>query len=127
MSTGALWTARVCRSLGILFLTFDAVIKVIRHPEVAKSALELGIPVEMMFPVGILEVGLLTLYLVPRTAILGALLWTGFLGGAIMTQARIGAPLLTHVIFPIYIAGLLWTPLYLREPRLRQLLPLRVD
>ena len=125
MTPGARWTARVCGALGVLFLTFDAVIKLIRHPEVAKSAAELGLPVELMFSVGVLEAVLLVLYLVPRTAVLGALLWTGFLGGAILTQARIGAPLWSHILFPTYIAALLWVPLYLREPRLRALLPLR--
>lgn len=112
-------------ALGVLFLLFDAVIKLIRHPEVARSAAELGLPVELMFTVGVIEAVLLALYLVPRTAVLGAFLWTGFLGGAILTQLRVGAPLVTHVLFPTYIATLLWVPLYLREPRLRALLPLR--
>lgn len=125
MSRTQRWTARALATLGVLFLTFDAVIKVVRHPEVTKSAVELGLPVDLMFSVGILELALLALYLVPRTAVLGALLWSGFLGGAILTQARVAAPLGTHVLFPVYIAGLLWIPLYLREPRLRALLPLR--
>lgn len=125
VSAGARWTARVMATLGVLFLTFDAVIKVVRLDVVAQSAVELGLPVHQMFWIGVLEVILLLLYLVPRTAVLGALLWTGFLGGAILTQLRVEAPLFTHVLFPTYIAALLWVPLYLREPRLRTLLPLR--
>ena len=127
MTRGRRWTAGALSALGVLFLAFDAVIKLIRHPEVAKSAAELGLPVELMFTVGVLEAVLLALYLVPRTAVLGALLWTGFLGGAILAQVRIGAPLLSHVLFPTYIAALLWIPLYLREPRLRALLPFRSE
>jgi hypothetical protein len=65
------------------------------------------------------------LYLVPRTSVLGALLLTGYLGGAIATHVRISSPLLTHTLFPIYVALLLWAGLYLRERRLRALLPLR--
>jgi len=67
----------------------------------------------------------LALYLVPRTAVLGAILLTGHLGGAIATHVRVGSPLLSHTLFPIYVALLLWGGLYLREPRLRELVPFR--
>jgi hypothetical protein len=66
----------------------------------------------------------LALYLTPRASVLGALLLTGYLGGAVATHVRISSPLLTHTLFPIYVALLLWGGLYLREPRLRDLLPL---
>jgi hypothetical protein len=62
---------------------------------------------------------------VPRTSVLGALLLTGYLGGAIATHVRVGSPLLSHTLFPIYVALLLWGGLYLRETRLRELVPLR--
>ncbi len=78
-----------------------------------------------MVKIGVLEALLLVLYLVPRTTILGAILWTGYLGGAILTNLRVELPLFSHVLFPTYVAALLWIPLYLREPRLRALLPLR--
>jgi len=66
----------------------------------------------------------LAVYLVPRTAVLGAVLWTGYLGGAIATHVRVGNPLFSHVLFPIYVAAFIWGSLWLREPRLRALLPL---
>jgi hypothetical protein len=114
-------------TLGVLFLTFDGVIKLVGHPSVAESSLQLGMPEGLAFTLGVLELVLLALYLVPRTAILGALLWTGYLGGAVFAQVRVGNPLFSHVLFSTYIATLLWVPLYLREPRLRALLPLRKD
>ena len=127
MSRGALWTARGMATLGVLFLIFDSVIKLVGHPSVAESSRQLGMPEGLASTLGILELVLLALYLVPRTAILGALLWAGYLGGAVFAQVRVGNPLFSHVLFSTYIATLLWVPLYLREPRLRALLPLRKD
>jgi hypothetical protein len=72
-----------------------------------------------------IELACLTLYLVPRTAVLGAVVFTGYLGGAVATHLRIGNPLLSHTLFPVYVAALLWGGLYLRDPRLRALMPLR--
>jgi len=75
--------------------------------------------------IGAIELVCLALYLVPRTALLGAVVMTGYLGGAVATHVRIGSPLLSHTLFPIYVAAMLWAGLYLREPRLRALVPLR--
>jgi len=86
---------------------------------------ELGFPVALARPIGIIELICLAVYLFPRTSVLGAILWTGYLGGAIATHVRLGNPLLTHQLFPIYIALMLWGGLYLRDARLRALLPLR--
>lgn len=127
MSRGALWTARVMMALGVLFLAFDATIHILNIQAVKDASVQLGLPEGLMVTMGVVEVILLVLYLVPRTAILGAVLWTGYLGGAILTNYRVGLPLFSHVLFPTYIAALLWVPLYLREPRLRALLPLRQD
>ena len=121
MSRGALWTARVLSALGVLFLLFDATIKVAMIQPVIDSAATLGVPVELMFPIGILELILLALYLIPSTSVLGVVLWTGFLGGSTLTQLRVGNPFLTHVLFPSYIAAFLWGGLYLREGRLAPL------
>jgi hypothetical protein len=125
VSRGALWTARVCTTLAALFLTFDTVLHLLNPEPVVTASIQLGLPEGLMFKIGILEVILLVLYLVPRTAIFGALLWTGYLGGAILTNLRVGLPLFSHVLFPTYVAALLWLPLWLREPRLRALLPIR--
>ena len=86
---------------------------------------ELGYPVEAALGIGLLEIACLAIYLVPRTSVLGAVLLTGYLGGAIATHVRVGNPLFSHVLFPTYVAALLWTGLFLREQRLRVLLPLR--
>ena len=85
----------------------------------------LGYPADTVLWIGMIELVCLALYLVPRTAVLGAILLTGHLGGAIATHVRVGSPLLSHTLFPIYVALLLWGGLYLREPRLRELVPFR--
>ena len=78
-----------------------------------------------MLTIGLIELVCLALYLIPRTSVLGALMLTGYLGGAIATHVRIGSPLPTHTLFPIYVALMVWGGLYLRESRLRELLPFR--
>ena len=125
VTRGQLWTARVLSTFAVLFLTFDTGLHLADPQVVTTAAVQLGLPADLMFKLGILEAILLMLYLVPRTAILGALLWTGYLGGAILTNLRVGLPLFSHVLFPTYVAALLWVPLWLREPRLRALLPFR--
>ena len=79
----------------------------------------------MVFSLGIVQLVCLAFYLVPRTAVLGAVLWTGYLGGAVATHVRIGHPLFSHVLFPVYVAVLLWVGLWLRDERLRTVLPVR--
>ena len=126
MTTARRWTAAVLGTVAVLFLGFDATIHILDIQPVKDASIQLGLPAGLMVKLGILELVLLALYLVPRTAILGAVLWTGYLGGAILTNLRVGLPLFSHVLFPTYVAALLWIPLYLREPRLRALLPLRL-
>ena len=108
-----------------LFLTFDTVIKVLRLPPAIQGTTELGYPADTVLWIGIIELVCAGLYLVPRTSVLGALLLTGYLGGAIATHVRVGSPLLSHTLFPIYVALVLWGGLYLREARLRALVPFR--
>jgi hypothetical protein len=108
-----------------LFLTFDTVIKVLKLAPAVQGTTKLGYPASAVLWIGLVELVCLTLYLVPRTSVLGALLLTGYLGGAIATHVRLGSPLLSHTLFPIYVALLLWGGLYLRETRLRELVPLR--
>jgi hypothetical protein len=86
---------------------------------------ELGYPESVVVGIGIIELVCLVVYLIPRTTVLGAVLLTGYLGGAIASHVRIGSPLFTHVLFPIYVAALIWGGLFLREGRLRALIPLR--
>ena len=108
-----------------LFLTFDIVLKVFELAPAIQATTELGYPVATVQWIGLIELVCLALYLLPRTAVFGALLMTGYLGGAIATHVRAGSPLLTHTLFPIYIALLVWGGIYLREPRLRELVPVR--
>ncbi len=121
----ARWVGRVLSGLAILFLAFDVVIKLVQHQAAMEGTVQLGFPASTVLPIGIIGLVCWILYVVPRTSVLGAVLWTGYLGGAIATHVRLENPLFSHTLFPIYVAALLWGGLYLREPRLRALLPLR--
>ena len=123
-SKGALWTGRILSGLAALFLAFDGTFKLFITPEAQAGTEALGYPVSVLFGLGVLQLVLLALYLFPRTAVLGALLWTGYLGGAVATHVRVGNPLFSHVLFPVYVASFLWLGLWLRDRRLRALLPL---
>ena len=85
--------------------------------------MQLGYPASAVFPIGVVELVCLALYAIPRTSVLGAILITGHLGGAVATHLRVGSPLLGYTLFPLYVAALLWGGLYLRNPRLRMLVP----
>ncbi len=108
--------------VAVLFLTFDSVGKLLQLPQVVEGTTSLGFPASVIVPLGIIQVACLTLLLVPRTSLLGAVLLTGYLGGAIATHVRLGNPLFTHVLFPAYVAALVWGGLYLLDPRLRLLI-----
>ena len=114
-----------CTTLVALFLTFDTVLKVLKLGPAVEGTVALGYPANSVQVIGVIELVCLALYLTPRTSVLGAVLLTGYLGGAIATHVRLANPLFTHVLFPIYVAALVWGGLYLRERRLRDLLPLR--
>jgi hypothetical protein len=104
------------------FLLFDVAIKLLRLPVGAESARELGYPPESMFGIGLVHLAFLTIHWIPRTAVLGAVLLTGYLGGAIATHVRVGNPLFSHQLFPVYVAASIWGGLYLRDSRVRILL-----
>lgn len=113
---------RIVSGLGVLFLAFDAIFKLFAPPEAIAGTAQLGWQPSVIVPLGVLQLVLLVLYLVPRTAVLGAILWTGYLGGAVATHVRVDNPLFSHVLFPTYIAALLWGGLWLRDVRVRALL-----
>jgi hypothetical protein len=125
ISNKAIWTGRIVSGIAVLFLAFDAILKLLILPAAIKGTEELGYKASIIGPLGILQLIILIIYLVPRTSVLGAILWTGYLGGAIATHVRVGNPLFTHILFPVYVAGLLWFGLWLRDRRLRELLPVR--
>jgi hypothetical protein len=125
VSSRRLWAGRVLSGLGVLFMIFDGTIHLMKIAPVVEGFAKLGYPVDVARPLGAIELICVLLYLIPRTSILGAILLTGYLGGAIAAQVRVGAPLFSTILFPIYIALLLWGGLYLRDDRLRGLIPLR--
>ena len=106
-------------------LLLSAVMKLAKPAPVVEGFAHFGYPANLILGIGILELVCTVLYLVPRTSILGAILLTGYLSGAVATHVRVGDPLFFHVLFPTYVAALLWLGLYLREDRLCALIPLR--
>ena len=123
-SKAMLWAGYIISALAILFLTFDSVIKVIQHVEAVRPTLELGYAAGLVLPIGLIELVCLLLYAYPRTALLGAILLTGHLGGAVATHLRAGSSWF-QLLFPFIIGALIWGGLYLRDHQLRSLLPLR--
>jgi hypothetical protein len=125
VSKGRLWAGRIMSALPVLFLLMDGVMKLVKPEFVVKATVQLGYPESVIFGLGIVVLVCVILYVVPRTAVLGAILLTGYLGGAVATHVRVGDSLFSHALFPVYFAILLWGGLYLREERLRALIPLR--
>ncbi len=119
------WAGRVLSALGILFLLFDATMKVLQVPVAVEGTTQLGYAAGMILPLGLIQLACAAVYVFPRTAVLGAIVWTGYLGGAVATHVRIGNPLFSHILFPIYVAAFLWLGPWLRDDRLRALVPLR--
>ena|SRR5262249_22419408 len=125
VSNKALWAGRVISALPALFLLADGVAKLIKPVEVVEGTVKLGYQESVIFPLGIVLLACTIAYLIPRTSVLGAILLTGYLGGAVATHVRVGDPLFTHILAPIYFGALIWGGLYLRDERLRALIPLR--
>lgn len=112
--------------LALLFLVMDATAKLLALPVVVESGAALGLPgVGMARALGTILMACAILYATPRTAVVGAILVTGYLGGAVATHVRVGSPLFSHVLFGVYVGAIVWAGIYLREPRLRALIPVR--
>jgi hypothetical protein len=118
ISKGALWTGRVMSYLPALFLAFDGAMKLVKPEPVIKATVELGIPEGVILPIGLVLIACTALYVIPRTAFVGAVLLTGYLGGAVATHVRAGNGAF-EIVFPIVFGVLLWSGLILRDPRLR--------
>lgn len=125
----SLWTGRALSGLVILFFLLDAAIKLPPLQPVTETMVQLGWPADAgtARALGVLMLASIALYAYPPTALLGAILVTGYLGGAIATHVRIGSPLLTHTLFGFYVGVLVWAGLWLRDPRLRALFPIRIN
>jgi amino acid transporter len=125
VSKKGLWTGRILSGLAILFLVFDGVTKVMKVPAVMQASAQMQYPLRLIPVIGIVLLVCTAVYAIPRTSILGAILLTGYLGGAVEAQSRAGSPLFAETLFPVYFSVLIWGGLFLRERRLRALLPFR--
>jgi len=121
VSRRRLWTGRVLSGLVVAFLLVDALMKVAKLPVVLEASKQLGFSEGSIFTIGVVLLACTVTYLVPRFSLVGAMLITGYLGGAIATHVRLGNPLFTHTLFPLYVAALVWGGLYLRDERVRGL------
>lgn len=125
VSKRALWAGRIITGVTVAFLTFDSVIKLLRLPVAVQGTVQLGYPESTVLTIGIIQAVCIIAYLVPRTSILGAILLTGYLGGAVATHVRVGSPLVSHTLFAVLVGVLVWLGLYLRDKELRALVPVR--
>ena len=120
------WIGWGMSGLVIAFMLMDATMKLLALPVVLESGGPLGFAgATMARQLGLLLLICTVLYTVPRTAVLGAILLTGYLGGAVATHVRVGSPLFSHILFGVYLGVLMWGGLYLRDARVRALIPLR--
>lgn len=125
ISKSRLWTARIMSGIVILFMLMDSIMKFIQPETVVTGTTELGYAVHHILPIGILGLISILLYTYPKTTILGALLLTGYWGGAIATHVRLDNPLFSHILFPVYLAILAWGGIWLRDEKLRDLIPFK--
>jgi hypothetical protein len=125
VSKARLWAGWILTVLPALMLLMGGIMDVMKPDFVVKATVEMGYPEDVIFGLGVVVLICVVLYLIPKTAVLGAILLTGYLGGAVATHVRHGDPLFSHVLAPVYFAILLWAGLYLREPRLSALVPFR--
>ena len=127
ISRTALWIGRILSGLVILFLVMDGGIKLVPIKEVTETMQQLGYSgsVNEARLLGIITLLCALLYALPQTSILGAILLTGLLGGAMATHLRVDSPLFTHLLFGFYIGVMAWGGLYLRDPHLRAMIPIR--
>ena len=112
------WIGRVLSGIAVAFLLFDAAGKLFKVGPVIEGSAKLGYPESTIVPIGVLLLAGVVLYVIPRTSVLGAIYLAAYLGGAVASHYRLGNPLASHVLFPVYVAALLWGGLALRSPRL---------
>ena len=124
VSKSRLWAGRIISGLPALFLLVDGIMKLVKPAPVVEATVKLGYSENVIVPLGIVLIVSTVLYLVPVTSVLGAILLTGYLGGAVATHVRAGDGLFS-MVFPVIFGGLLWLGLYLRDDRLRALVPLK--
>ena len=124
VSKPRLWTSYVMSGLVVIFMLMDGIMKFVKPQEVIDGTLALGFGEEHLTVLGTLGLTSTLLYIFPRTSILGAILLTAYFGGAVATHVRLNNPLFTHILFTVYFGILVWGGLWLRNSKLRELLPL---
>lgn len=122
---GRLWAGRAISGLAAAFMLLDAAMKLAKPTQVAEAFVRTGWPLELSVTLGAILLGSTILYVIPRTVVLGAILLTGYLGGAVATNLRLENPLFTNTLFPVYFGVLVWLGVWLRDPQLREMIPLR--
>ena len=119
--TNGVWAGRVLSALAVVFLAFDGVIKLVRLPAVLDATVQLGFPLGSIVPVGLTLLACTLIYAIPRTRVVGSVLLTGYLGGAVASQVRAGNPMF-EMVFPIIVGTVVWAGVFLRDRRVRALL-----
>jgi hypothetical protein len=125
LSKASIWAGRIISGFITAFMIFDGVIHILRPAPVVEGFAKLNFPLRFAVPLAIIELLALLLYVIPRTSILGAILLTGYYGGAVAIQMPTGNSLFGEILFPVYFGILLWGGIYLRDERLRTLIPFR--
>ncbi|HTV16896.1 MAG TPA: DoxX family protein [Acidobacteriaceae bacterium] len=123
--SGRRWAGFIMTGLIALFMLFDAAMKFVAPKPVAAAFVRSGWPIDLSLTLGVILLTSTVLYLIPRTAVLGAILLTGYLGGAVATNLRLHNPWFSNTLFPVYFGILVWGALWLRDPRVAELIPLR--
>lgn len=121
-TTSRLWAGRILSTLSTLFLLVDGGMKLFKLPVVVQSTLELGYPESAIVGIGVVLLIATILYVIPRTAALGTIVLTGYLGGAVATHVRVSGPVF-NIVFPVILGCMLWGGLWLRDDNLRRLIP----
>jgi hypothetical protein len=124
-SKKSVWAGRIISGLVTAFLVFDAVIHLLKPAPVVEAFAKLHLPLSLAVDLGIIELLCLVLYVIPRTSILGAILLTGYLGGAVAIQLTNSTSLFGEILFPVYVAVMVWGGIYLRDDQLRAIIPFR--
>lgn len=126
ISKSRLWTGRIMSGFVVLFMLFDAIIKFLKLPDVIQNTVnELGYQEHHILIHGLLALIPTILYAIPRTSVLGAVLLTAHLGGAIASHLRVDNPLFSHMLFPVYVGIIMWAGLWLRDEKLSAILPVK--
>lgn len=120
-----LWAGRTLTAIPALFMLMDGVGKILRPPAVLEPSLAMGFNAQDVLTLGIIQLACVAFFLVPRTAALGGILLTAYLGGAISIHVKLHNPLFTHILFPVYLGVMVWGGLYMRDSRVRALIPFR--